>query len=283
MCIHGCMMDSKESAVNPFVYLFFGCFSHIMSSTRMPDETRTTIGVSGKSNRRGAADPSVAFLGEESQLRDRIAIAVGDESIRGFSGRCGFSHGLLCAYMKGQKVPGLMHARAIALAGNVSLDWLATGQSPAQCEEPPALPMDGYVAIALYNDVRAAAGHGAVVEGEKPDDALIFKEEWVRQELGARPADLCLIRVSGDSMEPTLRAGDVILIDVRASSPDREGIYIIRMDGMLLVKRIQALPGGNLQVTSDNPAFTPWQIKRADIDGVSVAVVGRVVWSGRRL
>lgn len=139
---------------------------------------------------------------------------------------------------------------------------------------------EGYAAVPLYNGVTAAAGHGALPDTETADDALIFKEHWIRSELNARPSDLFLIRVSGDSMEPTLRAGDVILIDHRMQRPDREGIYIIRMDGMLLVKRVQALPGGVLQITSDNPAFSPWQLRQAEMEGV--AIIGRVVWAGRR-
>lgn len=143
-------------------------------------------------------------------------------------------------------------------------------------------PRAGYIALPLYNDVRAAAGHGAVNGHEQADDALMFKEDWIRYELGAKAQDLCLIRVSGDSMEPTLRAGDVILIDHRACRPDREGIYIMRVGEMLLVKRLQALPGGKIRVTSDNPAFDPWTLGPEEF-GADVQVVGRVVWSGRRL
>lgn len=144
-------------------------------------------------------------------------------------------------------------------------------------------PLSGYVVIPLYNGVRAAAGGGALVEHETPDDALVFKEQWVRIELGARPQDLYLIRVAGDSMEPTLRSGDVILVDRRATRPDREGVYILRMNDMLLVKRLQALPGGVVRVSSDNTAFSPFDIQAADVGGPELAIIGRVVWTGRRM
>lgn len=152
---------------------------------------------------------------------------------------------------------------------------------PQVVEYTPSLS-SGYVAIPLYNDVRASAGYGAVNGIERADDALMFKEDWIKFELGARPQDLCLIRVHGDSMEPTLRAGDVILVDHSACRPDREGIYILRMGEMLIVKRLQAVPGGQVRVISDNPAFDSRVLKLADI-GVDVDIVGRVVWSGRRL
>ena len=176
----------------------------------------------------------------------------------------------------------------------VNANWLLTGEGEMLLQDQPVKyethkstvlnqeqMLAGYVALPLYNNVHAAAGHGAVVGQEAPDDALIFKEEWLRYELGANPADLCLIRVSGDSMEPTLRAGEVILVDRRANRPDREGIYILRMGEMLLVKRLQAIPGGQVKVTSDNAAFDPWTLNLTDI-GSEVAIVGRVVWSGRR-
>lgn len=140
----------------------------------------------------------------------------------------------------------------------------------------------GFVAVPLYNDIHAAAGHGALVGCEQADDALMFKEDWLRFELGAKASDLCLIRVSGDSMEPTLRGGDVILVNQQITRPDREGIYILRMGEMLLVKRLQAVPGGNLRVISDNAAFDSWVISLADL-GVEIAIIGRVVWSGRKM
>ncbi|MEW5893341.1 MAG: S24 family peptidase [Pseudomonadota bacterium] len=156
-------------------------------------------------------------------------------------------------------------------------------RTPVQAPHRVEQPLAGYVAIPLYNGVRAAAGGGAIVEHETPDDALVFKEEWVRIELGARPQDLYLIRVAGDSMEPTLRSGDVILVDRRATRPDREGVYILRMNEMLLVKRLQALPGGVVRVISDNTAFSPFEIKAADVGGDELAIIGRVVWTGRRM
>lgn len=51
----------------------------------------------------------------------------------------------------------------------------------------------------------------------------------------ARPADLSLIYVEGDSMELDLHAGDIVLLDHTDTRASREGVYVIRMDGALLV------------------------------------------------
>jgi phage repressor protein C with HTH and peptisase S24 domain len=230
---------------------------------------------------------SLPILNSESEVfGDRLRNIIGMESNRTFAKRCSISDGLLGAYIRGEKTPGMDKLVTIANAGGVSVDWLATGRgpkSPRESRTSVGPEPSGYIAIPLY-DIRASAGHGAVNEpvSTAAADALMFKEDWIRFELGATPANLFLVRVSGDSMEPTLRAGDVILIDRSASRPDREGIYLMRMGEMLLVKRLQALPGGRIRVTSDNAAFEPWMLE-ADKQSEEVQIYGRVVWSGRRL
>jgi len=170
---------------------------------------------------------------------------------------------------------------ALAEAGDVTVQWLATGKGPKHRESRRggvAEELAGYEYIPLY-DVRAAAGGGAIVEEGAAVDDLAFKSQWVRSELHANPGDLYLIYVDGESMEPTLRPGDVILVNHRDTGPSRDGIYVLRMDDALLVKRLQRLPGGRIRASSDNPAYQPFEV---DVTG-EVAVIGRVVWSGRRM
>ncbi len=144
-------------------------------------------------------------------------------------------------------------------------------------------PKAGYAYIPLY-DVHARGGAtGAIVDGESVVDVLAFKEEWIRQELHAAPGDLRLIFVEGDSMVPELHPGDIILIDHTDTSARREGTYVIRMDGALLVKALQRMPGGVIKVMSRNPAYEPFTVNVSALDGTdNFAVVGRVVWGCRR-
>jgi len=145
-----------------------------------------------------------------------------------------------------------------------------------------------YAYIPLY-DVRAAAGHGAIVDSEQVIDSLCFKKEWIHNELRANPNDLYLIYVSGESMEPTLRPGDIILVDRRDTTVRRDGIYVLTMDNTLLVKRLQSLPGGKVRVMSDNPAYAPFDMDKGLLDAEfqddaeGAGVIGRVVWTGRRV
>lgn len=213
---------------------------------------------------------------------ERIRTVIGERSVLSFARDAGVDEKSLRKYMLGETEPSLGAVIKIAHAAHVRVEWLTTGEGPMRRGGEEA-EHAGYVAVPLYNGVHVAAGTGGLVEHEVPDDALIFKEDWLRFELSARPQDLYLIRVAGDSMEPTLRSGDVALVDRRATQPNREGIYIMRINDMLLVKRLQALPGGVLRVTSDNAAFAPFEVQLSDINDDSLAVIGRVVWAGRRL
>lgn len=172
----------------------------------------------------------------------------------------------------------------LAAATGFRIEWLLLGEEPQRASALSAREPDaGYTHIPLF-DIRARGGNqGSIVEDERILDALAFNKDWIRQELRVRPDDLRLIYVEGDSMEPVLHAGDIILVDHTDTAARREGIYVLRMDGALLVKQLQRLPGGLLRVISRNQAYEPFTIKLAELgNGFDVAVIGRVVWACRR-
>lgn len=126
-------------------------------------------------------------------------------------------------------------------------------------------------------DVGASAGRGRWVEGEARYAPGAFSPEQLRM-LGVRVAAASMIRVAGDSMEPTLRDGDEILVDgdVREVR-GRGGVYVIRLDGLVMVKRLRLALGG-VEVVSDNDAYPVRHCRRE-----AVEVLGRVAWLGRAL
>ena len=122
----------------------------------------------------------------------------------------------------------------------------------------------------------ASAGPGALAPDERPIGAFRFARDWLRRQ-GLDPRHLSAIAVDGDSMEPTLRSGDEILVD-SAPRPLRDGIHVVRVEGALLVKRLETGRPGRVVLKSDNPAYDPIELPPGDVQ-----VVGRVVWKGGRL
>ena len=150
-------------------------------------------------------------------------------------------------------------------AGEGAGDASYAGQRKSQGEwaDVPRLPLG------------ASAGSGALAGAELPVGQLRFSARWLKAN-GLNAAMLSAIEVEGDSMDPTLRDGDEILVD-RTVRPLRAGIHVLRLDDVLLVKRVERA-GDSLRLISDNRAYP--EVERG---AGEVEIVGRVVWKGGRL
>lgn len=113
-------------------------------------------------------------------------------------------------------------------------------------------------------------------------DSFGFKKEWVKDTLGADPEQVCLFEVEGESMAPTLRPGDAVLVGCHDSSVEpHDGVYVVKVGGKPLLKRLQLLPEGKLRVSSDNTMFEAFVVDQ-QIGSEQLELVGRVLWAGRR-
>ncbi|MCR4287295.1 MAG: S24 family peptidase [Deltaproteobacteria bacterium] len=118
--------------------------------------------------------------------------------------------------------------------------------------------------------------------GLTPDDTaelrLAFRKDWIERK--GDPANMSLVRVSGDSMEPTLKSGDIVLVDHNRNYIDPQGgIYAVSIDDGIIIKRVQVLyPSGRFKVISDNSRYEPFEAEPERLK-----VNGRVVWFGREI
>jgi len=227
---------------------------------------------------------------QDSGFSERFKIALGDESAYAFAKRTGINDSLIRKYVTGASVPSLDRAVELTSALNVELLWLATGdgimrkldgvkETPngyqTSTRAPSSPNPDDYTYLPLY-DVHASAGHGAEIDQEPVKSLLAFKQDWLRGEMGLNPKDCCLIYVTGDSMDPTLRNSDVVLLD-RSPAMISDGVYCLRFDGGLVIKRIQRINTTDIKIISDNHIYDPYII---GID--TVKIIGKVVWAGKK-
>lgn len=173
---------------------------------------------------------------------------------------------------------------------DVSIDWLLTGKGEMLAKEsapnshelqPQAEDSaDQYAFLPLY-DMSASAGGGfCATDQEEVKTLLAFKKDWIHTELLANPEELFLVHVEGESMIPVLNPGDVILVKKQNGAPIKDGIHVVRLGDGILVKRVQRLPGDKIKISSENKAYEPYTLDLAEMD--NFAVIGRVVWAGRR-
>lgn len=145
-------------------------------------------------------------------------------------------------------------------------------------EDPSAL--HGLVSINRH-PIGVSAGPGAIAGHEFAKPYFGFDERWLKALTATPSSKLSIVRVEGDSMSPTLNDGDDILVDLGDSSERlRDGIYVLRVDESLIVKRLALNPmGKRVTVQSDNPAYPDWPDCGLD----EIQSIGRVIWSGRKI
>ena len=145
---------------------------------------------------------------------------------------------------------------------------------------PEMVVADGLISVKRH-PVMVSAGPGAIVTEELGKPYFAFDERWLKALTPSAPSRLSIVRVEGDSMSPTLNPGDDILVDLEDSTARlRDGIYVLRIDDALVVKRLALNPiAKRITVQSDNPAYSDWP----DCSPGEINCIGRVIWSGRRV
>ncbi|WP_456391166.1 S24 family peptidase [Profundibacter sp.] len=133
-----------------------------------------------------------------------------------------------------------------------------------------------YSTIKVY-DIDASAGLGTVPVSEAVADQIAFTRAWLIRH--GIPADMSgLVRVRGDSMEPTIPDGSYVLVQFNIDQSNlKPGIYIIRLDDAIVIKRLQLSPKKEdnwISLISDNPSYPPTVINNPD--DTSFVAIARV-------
>lgn len=138
---------------------------------------------------------------------------------------------------------------------------------------PEGVDMADFAMIPLY-DIEVSAGHGALAGFGQLKTYLAFTRYSLRK-AGLQEAHLACVMVKGDSMEPTLRARDTLMIDDSQREPDG-GIFVLRVDEALYIKRLMREKDG-IRVISDNQIYPEWLLTDAD----NFEILGKKVWQAR--
>lgn len=139
-------------------------------------------------------------------------------------------------------------------------------------------PGENFRDFALVPKTTAKAGAGSSFEIEDQTEGLYaFRADYLGQR-HISEAHAVLVEVSGDSMDPTLKSGDTILVDKSDTDVMDGHIYLVGFQGQLLVKRVSRTVTG-LRLKSDNPVFSDIDIPREYMD--DFIVFGRMRWMSR--
>lgn len=163
----------------------------------------------------------------------------------------------------------------IAKATDTPVEAILFGDAPA----PRTVANDDFVAVPRYAAALSAGG-GAMVEGDiEVVEMVMFRRAWMKR-IGVNPLQAHVIPVIGDSMQPTLVEGDVVLADTGDTDIVGGGIFVIVQAGHARVKRLTMRGDGSVMVISDNRDIYPPETVPAE-GADNFRIVGRVRWYGR--
>jgi phage repressor protein C with HTH and peptisase S24 domain len=227
----------------------------------------------------------------QNSVKDRLKILIDllGLSLKDFSSKTGIPYRTIQSYLSGINIPGGENLQKICAEFSVNINWLLTGEGEPflnkhkEPEKPIVITSneekpnyDDFVFIPMVAG-KISAGGGLI-----PDNTielrLAFRKDWVKRH--GNPRHMSLIRVSGDSMEPTLYSGDIVLVDHNKNYIDPNGgIYAVVLDDSILIKRLQVIyPSKKVHVISDNPKY-----EKLEVDIENIAINGKVIWFAREI
>jgi len=129
-------------------------------------------------------------------------------------------------------------------------------------------------------EARLSAGTGSFETGDGHERFYAFRLDFLRRK--GIPAQMALMRVSGDSMEPEIKDGDVVLIDQSQTTPTPGKLFAVGVEDMVYIKEVNAAPG-KLVLSSYNKAYPALEVDaRGDLVN-GIRIIGKAVWVGREL
>jgi phage repressor protein C with HTH and peptisase S24 domain len=185
--------------------------------------------------------------------------------------------------LNGYQTPGRVNvapeqAQMIASSCGVEFAWIRKGEGPMLREEQKGADEAQFFSVRKAL-ARCSAGGGEIPEEGYEAQTYMFRRDWLRGVALESLEKLFLMDVTGDSMEPTLLAGDTVLVDKGRTTEVTQGIYVLRINDALLIKRLALASPGRITVICDNKKLYPPTTMPVE----EVRVHGQVVWFGRPL
>lgn len=157
----------------------------------------------------------------------------------------------------------------------------ALGASDDETKEDPYLSSGLIDTMVGVRRLPTFAGLGPGGTGEGDEDVVLFSRDLIERELRADPDVLLAMLAEGNSMEPDFQGGDQILVDIRRKSIAQPGAFCLWDGDGHVIKYLEKVPGSDppkVRIIPRNSMYDPYEALAEEI-----AVVGRVVWFGRRV
>ncbi len=215
---------------------------------------------------------------------DRLKAAVDQKTDSALADCLGLRQSSIAGARRRGLVPGEW-VEKIALSYNVNADWLLFGREPMRGNVQQAQPLlspsdsavtddEGLIRIPMAEAI-LSAGTGSLETSGKMGREYAFRRDFILRK--GNPANMVLMRVRGDSMQPEVMDKDMVLLDQSKIRLQPGPIFAVGIEEAIYLKRVDMLPG-QIVLKSVNPAYDPIYIDMGEQMGDLFRVIGQVLW-----
>ncbi|EKN3401915.1 helix-turn-helix domain-containing protein [Yersinia enterocolitica] len=189
------------------------------------------------------------------RFSERLKSIVPSGSGRDFAKKAGIGYSTVHNYLQAVSSPTLENLVLLAKAGDVSVEWLATGK-----ESTKAVRTDQIEKLLKIPFIDS--GNFLLLDSSTFPDLL------------DKRANLSALRVKTDVMEPTFMVDSILLIDQNQKQLKDGKVVVLHKEGNYLYKRVQIVPEG-YNLSSDNTKYSPMIVNQDSL--LSFDVLGEVL------
>ena len=195
---------------------------------------------------------------------NRLDKALKDNNITSaeLSRRIGVAPSVINSWKIRDSIPRADIACKTAEALGTTVEYLITGNSSSEI----TTQKNTFLVPILNQEL--SAGHGDLLPEEDIVEGFLSLPLWLRKAYGK---NLGALHVHGDSMQPTLNDGDMVVCDSFGWDKS-DGLFAIRMNGNGYVKRLQVV-SGKILIKSDNPNY---DTITEPLESDSISIIGKV-------
>jgi phage repressor protein C with HTH and peptisase S24 domain len=194
----------------------------------------------------------------------------------------GRSQSRISSFEKGENIPDIETLMRLCDIYSTDVGTILSSGYQAQGPASSANKEQADIDLIMVRMVEAvlSAGHGSFETSAEGERKYAFRSDFLRRK--GNVAEMVLMRVDGDSMEPLICSGDVVLIDQSQRTLRPGQLYAVGIEDMVFLKYVFAEPG-KIILRSRNEKYPPLIFDtRGDLED-SVRIAGRCVWSCREL